>query len=64
MHIACLDCSSNILFSNIWGRATLKKLRTERRLCGTKFGIGTLTFAAVTLSYPNLPAEVSDPVNV
>ena len=29
-------------FSNIWGLATLTKLKTEMRICRTKFGTATL----------------------
>ena len=36
------SCPSPIFFSNIWGLATLTKLKTEMRICRTKFGRVTL----------------------
>ena len=40
LRLPCL--ARHLFFPNIWGLATLTKLKTEMRICHTKFGTVTL----------------------
>ena len=41
--VLCLpSLARHLFFPNIWGLATLSKLKTEMRICRTKFGTVTL----------------------
>ena len=41
---ACRILSVTCFFPKVWGKAILKKLNAEMRICRTKFGIVTLIF--------------------